>query len=191
MPRKTKTKFGHMFSLGDVLPIEPTSIRNLRFTITEIRNRSGGSNQPTVDYVDSVHQIRLRLMPTVNSKSKVTHRAVVLSLYEWFPYNEGMLRIVRDDSKLLKIEDIADPKKITHEDFWRIGEIGDSAVNRLSILSSKGFSHAEIEAWDYSRLIDVNGVETEEFVFVEMNLQDGIFEIWRGCEMDLSKFAVE
>ena len=40
------------------------------------------------------------------------------------------------------------------------------SVNRCSNI---GASTATVECWDYSRLIDVDGVEAEEFVFVEMN----------------------
>lgn len=187
MPRKTKTNSPDASSLklklGDALPIEPASIRNLRFTISEIRASVAGSNYPIVDYVDSGHKVRLRLIPGLDSNSQTNYRAIVLRLYDSFSNDQGMLDVVRDDSKLLKIEDITDPKKITHDEFWRIGDIADCDVTQLNILSSEGHGHTEIESWAYSRLIDVDGIETEEFIFIEMNLQDGFFEIWRGCEV--------
>jgi hypothetical protein len=52
-----------------------------------------------------------------------------------------------------------------------------------------GVTDAEIEYWDYSRLIDIEGVETEEFIFVEMNKADGWFQIWRGVEVAAGKIA--
>jgi len=39
-------------------------------------------------------------------------------------------------------------------------------------------------------MIDVEGVETEEFIFVEMDAVDGAFEIWRGVDVATGKIAV-
>ena len=50
---------------------------------------------------------------------------------------------------------------------------------------------ATVEFWDYSRMTDVEGVETEEVIFVEMNPVDGAFEIWRGVEVASGRIAVE
>ena len=115
----------------------------------------------------------------------------MLSLDDSFSYDQGMLDVVRDKSGLLRIDDLSDPKNVACDDFWRIGGITESCVVHLSIHSNTGKGEADIESWDYSRLIDVDGIETEEFLFVEMNLQDGFLEIWRGCEVKLSKFAAE
>ena len=64
-------------------------------------------------------------------------------------------------------------------------------MNRPSRGGESGkLKEAVIEFWDFSRLIDVEGVETEEFVFVEMNKADGWFQIWRGIEVAPGKIAV-
>lgn len=69
------------------------------------------------------------------------------------------------------------------------------AKSLLAVSGPTGDLHGEvtdaaIEYWDYSRLTDIEGVETEEFIFVEMNKADGWFEIWRGIEVAAGKIAV-
>lgn len=59
----------------------------------------------------------------------------------------------------------------------------------MNIRSNARFTDAAVEYWDYSRLIDVEGEETEELIFVEMNKTDGWFEIWCGIEVTPGKIA--
>lgn len=57
-------------------------------------------------------------------------------------------------------------------------------------LSKIGVTDGAIEYWDYFRLTDIEGVETEEFIFVEMNKDSGWFEIWRGFEVATDRITV-
>lgn len=131
-------------------------------------------------------QILLRLLRGENAK----FRQLVLTLYDSLAYNEGLLAVVRDESARLMIQVDTDSSNITADIFWRIDDVTDSHIRSVNIRSKIGVTDAVIEYWDYSRLTDIEGVETEEFVFVEMNQADGWFEIWRGIEVATDRITV-
>jgi hypothetical protein len=42
-----------------------------------------------------------------------------------------------------------------------------------------------LEYWDYSRIVkDEANQKVEEFLFVEMDKDNGWFQLWRGAEVD-------
>ena len=114
----------------------------------------------------------------------------MLTLYDSLAYNEGLLAVVRDESARLMIQVDTDSSNITADIFWRIDDVTDAHIRSVNIRSKIGVTDAVIEYWDYSRLTDIEGVETEEFVFVEMNQADGWFEIWRGIEVATDRITV-
>jgi hypothetical protein len=195
MPRKKKETATHVhqddvapvFALGDVVNLDAATTINRRLIVAEIRQYAGASVGPIVDYVlegdSGSPQARLRFLPSENSKT----RRLVLTLYDSLPYNEGLLNVVRDDSGKLIIHDDTNPANIAGDIFWRRYDVRESHLSSVNIRSNIGVSDAEIEYWDYSRLIDIEGVEMEEFIFVEMKKADGWFEIWRGVEVDCQK----
>jgi hypothetical protein len=171
-----------VFDLGDVLEIDAPATISRRLIVAEIRQYAGGSVGPMVDYVlngdPEGPQLRLRFLRNENAKL----RQLVLTRYDSLPYNEGLLNVVRDESAKLIIQDDTNPANIAGDIFWRMYDIRDSHVSIVNIRSNNGVMDAAIEYWDYSRLTDIEGVETEEFIFVEMNKADGWFQIWRGIE---------
>jgi len=68
--------------------------------------------------------------------------------------------------------------------------VKDSHISSVNIPSKMGVKNTAIEYWDYSRLTGVNGVEAEEFIFVEMDKADGSFQIWRGIEVATDRITV-
>ncbi len=180
---------------NDVVKIDTPATENRCLIVAEIRQLSG-LNRPLVDYFlvrnpPGTPPLLLRVLADQGAKGIVTHRLLLLTLYDSLSFNEGLFTVVQDDTKRLVIGDGIDPKEAVHDEFWRVNDKGGSEVCRVVVRS-----HAEepkethIEFWDYSRLIDVDGVETEEFIFVEMNKATGWFEIWRGIEVAPGKIAV-
>ena len=197
MPRKKKetaTLFRQddvapVFVLGDVLEINAPATKSRRLIVAEIRQYAVGSLGPMVDYVLNCDlegpQLRLRFQRNENAKL----RPLVLTLYDSLAYDEGLLAVVRDDSAKLIIHDDTNPANIVADIFWRINDVVVSHIRTVNILSNIGVTDAAIEYWDYSRLTDIEGVEAEEFIFVEMNKAEGWFQIWRGVEVTAGKIA--
>lgn len=198
MPRKKKETaipvrqddVAPVFALGDILEIDAPATRTRRLIVAQIRQYAGGSVGPMVDYVlngdPEGPQLRLRFLRNENAKL----RPLVLTLYDSLAYDEGLLAVVRDDTAKLIIQDDTDPANIAGDIFWRRYDVRESHISSVNIRSNIGVTDAVIEYWDYSRLTDIEGVETEEFIFVEMNKADGWFEIWRGIEVDAGMIAV-
>ena len=197
MPRKKKETatlvrqddVAPVFVLGDVLEIDAPATKSRRLIVAAIRQYAVGAVGPMVDYVlngdPGSPQIRLRFLRSENALL----RQLVLTRYDSLPYNEGLLNVVRDDSAKLIIHDDTNPANIAGDIFWRMYDVRDSHVSIVNIRSNTGVMDATIEYWDYSRLSDSEGVETEEFIFVEMNKADGWFQIWRGIEVAAGKIA--
>lgn len=191
--------------VGGVVKIDSIDLRDHRFTVKEIREYSvgiGGATHRMVDYIllsrpigKADFMVRLRVVPNPDSKSRITHRAMVMSLYDDLAYNEGLHDVVRDDTLKFVVDDDkddADESNDTHEEFWRVNDVRSSYVSKVKVLAdadgdgkvvSDEVSKIQIEFWDYSRMTEMDGVETEEFVFVEMNKDTGWFQIWRGAEV--------
>lgn len=181
-------------TLNDVVRIDTPATGNRCLIDAEIRQYSGEPHCPIVDYVlvrnpPGTSPMRLRVMPSENGTS--THRTLVLTLYDDLPFNEGLLDVVRDDTKRLVTDDGSKLELHVHDEFWRVSDRDGSHVCRVVVGSGdEEAEEATVEFWDYSRLIDIDGVETEEFVFVERNKDSGWFQIGRGIEVALGKIAV-
>ena len=181
----------HVLALGDILEINAPAKKHYRLMVTGIHQYTVEPFGPMVDYVFKCDpggpQVRLRLLPSETDKA----RFLVLTLYDNRPYSVGLHEVVRDESAKLIIHEDTDKANIAGDIFWRIYDVRDSHVSSVNIRSSDtGIVKAEIEYWDYSRLTDIEGVETEEFIFVEMNKADGWFQVWRGVEVALGRITV-
>ena len=136
---------------------------------------------------------RLRVIPDPLSHSKFTHRALILSLFDELEYNEDFHNIVNDDEKKFVIDDDKDDDDASndeHAEFWRVDDVGLAYNAKIKSLNEAGFSGSAIDFWDYSRMTDLDGVEMQEFVFVEMDKGNGWFQIWRGIEVSPEKIEV-
>jgi hypothetical protein len=187
-----RTKLFAPLCLGDSLRIDSPLTTGQPLIVDQVWEWSPPSLSPMVDYVLANNAgdgslMRLRLMRQDNADRP---RAAILTLYDQFPYGEQFHDVVRSDLNRLAVHDSAsedgDPSM-----FWRIRDAIESHISPVKIRKRAGRPiHANVEFWDYSRLTDVNGVEAEEFIFVEMNKADGWFQIWRGVEVDAGKIAV-
>jgi hypothetical protein len=180
-----RTKLLAPLWLGDCLRIDSPLTKGQSLIVDQIWEWSPPSLNPMVDYVladnaGDASPLRLRRM---RQKSSERSKSAVLTLYDRFPYSEQFHDVVRSDFKHLAVHDTnsedGDPPM-----FWRIRDAIESHISPVKIRKRAGRpTHANVEFWDYSRLTDVNGFETEEFVFVELNsAKDRAFEVWRGVE---------
>lgn len=183
-------------ALNDVVKIDTPATGSRCLIVGEIRQYSGGPLCPMVDYVlvrnpPGTPPMLLRVLPGQGANSEAKARLLVLTLYDSLSFNEGLLAVVQDDTKKFVIDDEAEPGKHVHDEFWRVNDVDGSHVIGVEVHSGDGKpKEATVEFWDYSRLTEVEGVETEEFIFVEMNKANGWFEIWRGIEVAPGKIAV-
>lgn len=181
---------------NDVVKIESPATENRCHVVADIRQFSDLPHCPLVDYVlvrnpPGTPPLLLCVLADQGTKGIVTHRLLLLTLYDNLSFNEGLLTVVQDDTKRLVIGDGIDPKEAVHDEFWRVDDRDGSHICRVVVRTqAEEQKEAVIEFWDYSRLIDVDCVETEEFIFVEMNKATGWFEIWRGIEVAPEKIAV-
>lgn len=189
--------------IGGVIKIDSLDVRDHRFTVQEIKEYTlhlNGNKHLMVDYSllarpigEADFRCCLRIVPNPDSNSLTTHRALLLTLYDDLAYNEGLHEVVKDDTKKFVIDDDDDPENVIHDEFWRVNDVGTSYISSVKTLvdtnkdghvDTNEVSISSVEFWDYSRETDVDGVEVEEFVFVEMNKKDGWFKIWRGSEVN-------
>lgn len=180
--------------VGGVVKINNLDYRDYRFTVKSIAELTVGDIKMT-DYTLLARpigqedvEVRLRVVPNPDTKSRITHRAIVLKLYDELAYDEGLHDVVRSDEKKFVIDDDTDPTNIIHDEFWRVNDVSKSYVATVQELNLVGVSFVEdktskMEFWDYSRLTTVDSVEVEEFVFVQMDKESGWFQIWRGSEV--------
>lgn len=184
------------FSPNNVVKIDTPATGNCCLIVAETRQYSAGTHGPMADFLlvrnpPGTPPMRLRVMPGHGGERKVTHRPLLLTLYDSLPFNEGLLAVVQDDAKRLVIDDGNDPKGAAHDEFWRVDNRDGSHICRVVLRTNdEEPKEAVIEFWDFSRLIDVDGVETEEFIFVEMNKATGWFEVWRGIEVAPERIVV-
>ena len=175
-----------VFSLGgDSLRIDSPLTTGLSLIVDQIWEWSHPSLSPMVDYVLANNAgdgspMRLRIMRQENAEGS---KVALLTLYDRFPYSEQFHDVLRSDFRHLAVHD--GPAEVCQPAmFWRIRDAIESHVSPVKIRRKAGRPiHANVEFWDYSRLTDGNGVEAEEFVFVELNSADRAFEVWRGVEV--------
>ena len=180
-----RTKLLAPLCLGDSLRIDTPLTAGQLLIVDQIWEWSQPSLNPMVDYVLANNAgdglpMRLRIMRQEDAEAS---KVALLTLYDRFPYSEQFHDVVRSDSRQLAVHD-SPAEDGQPAMFWRIGDQIESHVSPVKIRRKAGRpATSRIEFWDYSRLADVNGVETEEFVFVELNSADWAFEVWRGFEV--------
>ncbi len=68
-----------------------------------------------------------------------------------------------------------------HEEYSRCG--GVRYPYEAAVKSLRGDSFA-LKYWDYSRSAEIDGVQTEQYLYVEMLTANGYLTIWQGEEVD-------
>jgi hypothetical protein len=142
--------------------------------------------------------VRLRMVPTADEHKpdRLTHHILVLGLIDEFEYSKDFYNVVTDDTKKFEVRE--DDKVV--EEYWRINDVGPSYKARVTILTDPDENRRvdrdeteeiDLEYWDYWRdTTDEFGQPMRQFLFVEMNRDDGWFQIWQGTEIEKEKLFV-
>lgn len=201
-PREESKVFNPIGSkVGNTVLIDSLDYRDLNFFVKEIREHTvifSSKKYRFVDYIlvacplngDDV-LVKLRLLPQDNS-----YKSVVLHLYDEFTYSDDFKAVVNDESKKFNVDD---DEINLHEEYWRVNDVGISLESKyLSLVDENNdgkvnaneLTTGKMDFWDYSRLTNIDSVEIEQFLFIEMNKEDGWFQIWRGMEIPTEKIEV-
>ena len=165
----------------------------------------GGTTFQMVDY-DLLARVpgeldfwcRLRLVPDQDTHSQVKYRALLLGLFEDLPYNETLHDVVRDDSLRFIVEN-HDPEDSEKLEYWRVNNVQMPYTSKVKVLADSNengkleaneITTSALEIWDYARATGLEGLEASEFLFVEMDLGNGWFKLYRGVEVDPQQIDV-
>jgi hypothetical protein len=142
--------------------------------------------------------VRLRLMPVddPDQAAALTHHVLLLRLDDDRPYDEGLHQVVKDDTK--KFQVLEDDK--VQAEYLRLNDVSNPYQAEVTIVRDvnldKHVTRDEIEKrrveyWDYWREVkDEAGQPRREFLFVEMDGENGWFQIWKGSEIDPKRVVV-
>ena len=189
-------------SVGSLVPIAYANgpqFTGYNFTVQEIREYTrhiGAKEFRFTDYVlrgvnvrrpdaDDVVVTRLRVVPNQAGAND----SLLLSLYDEFKFAETFLAVLKDTTGALTITEDAAGAEAS---FTRINHLLEPYQAAVLVVTettpdgkaaTEGVSAAKLEYWDYWRDADIGAGKTaQEFVFVEMNSENGWFQIWRGRE---------
>ncbi len=194
--------------IGNAVEINEVEWRDYNFFLREIREYKrtiSGRQFLFADYVllarplggDDV-SLRLRLNPVDNPDRAggPSHHVLLLRLYDELAYSEDFHKVVTDTTKRFQVMDNGQ----VVEEYWRINDVSDPYKARVSIIkdiNSDGkvekseVDALELEYWDYWRdTTDEFGQPLRQYLFVEMDRDNGWFQLWRGQEMDPQRVLV-
>jgi hypothetical protein len=194
--------------IGSSIMINEIDLRDYNFFIKEIRQYRRFIDRKQFLFVDYVllarplHGedvwVRLRLNPVddPNAAGGLTHTALLLRLYDEMAYDEGLYKVVTDTTKKFEV---IENGQVT-EEYWRLNDVSSSYKARVSVIKDENkygqvdedeVEKVELEYWDYWRdTTDEVGQPLRQYLFVEMNSENGWFQIWRGQEVDPQKVLV-
>jgi hypothetical protein len=194
--------------IGSAVTLDDVEWRDLNFfvlSIHEYRRTIGPREFFFVDYTlvarplgrDKV-LVRLRLMPVDDPEQAagVSHHVLLLQLDDDRPYDRGLHKVVNDGTKKFQVlED-----DTVQAEYERINDVTSPYRAEVTIVRDlnldKRVTRDEIEKrrveyWDYWREIpDEAGQLHHEFLFVEMDGENGWFQIWKGSEIDPKRVVV-
>ena len=174
-------------NVGSVLKIDTIDTKSIRFNVLEVCENEvslGGKFNKFKDYILSGDQDNLKLRFFKDLKGR--ERFILLKQHDALEYDEGFHDLVKNSQEFEMHDDLNDDdeKNDIHEKFWRVNDVKISYKTKVKILDSEQLvSNKSYEYLDFSRITKVDSVEVEEFVFVEMDTETGMFVIWRGMEI--------
>ncbi len=187
--------------IGSSVMIDDLDFRDYNFFVKEVREyrRTIESKQYVfTDYVLLAHPpkgddvwARLRLNPRPEADAGgLTHDVLLLQLYDEMAYDKGLHDVVTDATKKFEVSENGH----LVAEYRRINEVSSSYQATVAIVKDANKDHTvdqdkvdkvHLEYWDYWRQTpDEAGQPFTEFLFVEMNTDNGWFQIWRGREID-------
>lgn len=189
--------------VGGSFTLDSLDYRGLNFFVKEIKEYNVHLNgKKFTDYVLLARPlgkpdvwVRLRLVPDDSGTHKMTHKVLLLTQYDTLAYNEGLHNVVKDKCKKFVVDDDkkdTDPTNDTHEEYFRVKGVDVSYTASVKTLKDEDgngkvdaneVTQSQLEFWDYHRMAKIDGVDEEQFLFVEMSKDDGWFTLWQGVEI--------
>ena len=190
--------------IGNSIRINDIDLKELSFNVKRIfeyKRTIGGNDYFFTDYDLIAHplsgedvKIRLRLNPMENpdKAAGLTHNVVLLKLYEDMAYDEGLFKVVTDTTKLFEVRQDG----VCTERYFRINDVQDSYKPLVTVVKEgdkdmQDVQKINLQYWDYWREEkDEASQSFTQFLFIEMNTDNGWFQMWRGQEISPEEVEV-
>jgi hypothetical protein len=204
-PKSSKVQNPFSAKIGSSVVFDVLDYRDMTFFVKEIKEvtRTIGTQQfQFVDYSllarplgkDDV-LVKLRLMPVFNAQKghvDLTHNVLLLSKYDELPFNQGLRDLLNGEDFITQQDGVETGK------YWRINDVKNSYHASLKIVNEENDKNPDalfltdgIEYWDYWREHpDESGQPVKEYLFVEMETDNGYFTIWKGEEINANRVDV-
>jgi hypothetical protein len=184
--------------IGSSVQFDVLDYRDMTFFVKEIHaveRNINGENHPFSDYMllarplgqDDI-EAKLRLVPTTGDQ---THSTLLLRKHDSLPFQQDF-RDILNEEEFATNEDGVETGR-----YWRIVEGVGSYKTTAKIVTDKNentedpFGKLSVEYWDYWREFkDEAGADTKEYLFVEMEKENGFFTIWKGLEINAQRVDI-
>ncbi len=182
---------------GTAVTIKEIDLKDLTFyvkKVSEYNRNVGGVEFKFTDYDLMARpfggedvEVKLRLNPMGNPDkyAGLTHNVVLLKKYDDIAYDEGLHNVVKDTTKIFEVSE----GDVVTERYYRINDVQDSYKADVTsvkegCVSLEDVERLKLEYWDYWRTTqDEAGQDYNQYMFVEMNTDNGWFQLWRGEEI--------
>jgi hypothetical protein len=188
--------------IGASVELDKLDWRGKTFLVKEIREVSRPMETGDYKFVDytlvcrAVGKddvwVRLRLIPIegADKHSDMTHNCLILSKYDEIKFDQAFRDLLND------------PEFSTQQDgvetghFWRINDCKAPYDCSVKVVDEGNDKQASVPSsafllWDYWREHpDEAGQPTKEYLFVEMEKDNGFFTLWRGEDIDPQRVSV-
>jgi hypothetical protein len=194
-PKKPSLVFNPLkIEVGKFVSLDDLDYRSLQFKVmrvSEYNREITGKTFLFTDYYLSEtlsdaagkNNVMLRYIPMTNPLPGMTQTndVVLMTLHDEFGYSDDFLAVVNDPSKEFKI---TNEEGTVTEQYWRVNDIQNpylAKVMSIAIESPEEFVTREVKYWDYWRESeDEANQKVLDFVYVEMDIDNGYFQIWKG-----------
>jgi hypothetical protein len=174
---------------GSLVTIDLTGFYNKTFrvdSITEFKRTIHGSEFVFVDHNlaggDDNRKIKVRVSSPSGMKATPDH-VIVLVQEDEFAYSREFEQVMGDCQQKGKFV-VDDDEAKTHEEFFRINEVVEPYEAALTTQPESSMDRKSVRYWDFWRETqDEAGGKKVEYIFVEMDKDSAMFQIWRGEEI--------
>jgi hypothetical protein len=196
--------------VGSSVTIDREGLKDLNFFVKELheyRRWLAAREFVFTDYVllarplgEADVWVRIRLVPVeghdADRVAGLSHHVLLLRLDDEFGYDEAFHKVVTDTTGKFEIRE---GEKVM-EEFWRINDARAPYEATVALIrdtdqdgqvDSDEVATVRLNYWDYWREVkDEAGQQLREYLFVEMDRDNGWFQLWRGTEADPQQILV-